>query len=595
VEGPGEGALGGPVDVRREGTLSAGVAAVALCLSGGAVLSLEVVWFRFLGSALGHFRAVLALTLACVLLGLWAGELIAGALSRRVAPSRVFVWAQGLGVAVVVAAFAAHDPYRVLQAQLGLSPLMANLLPTAMLVLPAAAALGAGLPMALAAVRTPAAGAGRQTGALLAANAGGNLLGAVVTGLVVLPALGMQGTVGLACGAALLAGALVAVAEVRSAGVAPLLMGALALVWLGLQPADRLLWAAFPHGRIDQEGVLAVAEGAEYTVVVTGEVDGPARLWTSGHPMASTTLHAQRYMRVLAHLPLLLQESPERALVICFGVGNTAHAVSLHPSITQLDIADLSADVLRHAAWFEHANHGVIDDPRVRVFVDDGRRVLAATRGVGEQAEVGDADEADDRDESWDLIVLEPPPIGYAGVSALYARELYAQARARLSTTGCVSQWAPLYQVSADAQMSLVRSFSDVFPDGVVIVADRRELVLLGCREGAPPVTLRDVQRRLEERRDVALDLSRLGIADAGDLLARFGGSELPAVTEGFPPVTLDDPLLEYNQMSQVTETRMPAALFSPDTISAWCADCPVPDVDYSDEAFLRFTNRPDR
>jgi spermidine synthase len=311
--------------------------------------------------------------------------------------------------------------------------------------------------------------------------------------------------------------------------------------------------------------------------VVTGEVDGPARLWTSGHPMASTTLHAQRYMRVMAHLPLLLQDAPERALVICFGVGNTAHAVSLHPSITHLDIADLSSDVLEHAAWFDHANDGVLEDPRVRVFVDDGRRVLAG----------GDA--------PWDLVVLEPPPIGFAGVSALYSRELYTQARARLSPTGCLSQWAPLYQVPVEAQMSLVRSFSDVFPDGVVIVADRRELVLVGCREGAPAVTLRDVQRRLDGRKPVSLDLSRLGIADAGDLLARFGGGGLPAVTAGYRAVTAEDPLLEYSQMSQVTETRMPATLFDPAGISRWCADCAVPNVDYSDEAFLRFSNRPDR
>ena len=48
---------------------------------------------------------------------------------------------------------------------------------------------------------------------------------------------------------------------------------------------------------------------------------------------------------------------------------------------------------------------------------------------------------------SYDLITLEPPPIGYAGVAALYSREFYALARTRLKPSGYVSQWLPAYQV----------------------------------------------------------------------------------------------------------------------------------------------------
>ncbi len=37
-----------------------------------------------------------------------------------------------------------------------------------------------------------------------------------------------------------------------------------------------------------------------------------------------------------------ISEHPERALVICFGVGNTLRAVSLHPSLKEIEVADLS-------------------------------------------------------------------------------------------------------------------------------------------------------------------------------------------------------------------------------------------------------------
>lgn len=40
---------------------------------------------------------------------------------------------------------------------------------------------------------------------------------------------------------------------------------------------------------------------------------------------------------------------------------------------------------------------------------------------------------------SYDLITLEPPPIVYAGVAALYSREFYRLARTRLNTKGYIS------------------------------------------------------------------------------------------------------------------------------------------------------------
>ena len=55
---------------------------------------------------------------------------------------------------------------------------------------------------------------------------------------------------------------------------------------------------------------------------------------------------SQRYMRALAHIPLLAIESPEAVLVIGFGVGNTTHAATLHPSIRRVEVADLSTDIL---------------------------------------------------------------------------------------------------------------------------------------------------------------------------------------------------------------------------------------------------------
>ena len=83
--------------------------------------------------------------------------------------------------------------------------------------------------------------------------------------------------------------------------------------------------------------------------------------------MSSTALLDQRYMRALAHIPLLSMAHPARVLVIGFGVGNTTEAATRHPSVERVDVADLSREILGHAAYFREANHDVLGDSRVRI------------------------------------------------------------------------------------------------------------------------------------------------------------------------------------------------------------------------------------
>src|SRR5687767_4756172 len=168
-------------------------------------------------------------------------------------------------------------------------------------------------------------------------------------------------------------------------------------------------------------------------------------------------------MRALAHIPLLSIERPETVLVIGFGVGNTTHAATLHPSVQRVELADLSRDILVHAAYFDEGNKGVLDDPKVVVHINDGRQHLQMQP-----------------ESAYDLIVLEPPPIAYAGVSALYSREFYELARTRLEPNGYISQWLPTYQVPSEIALAMVRAFVDVFPQSVLLSGAGSDLLLLG-------------------------------------------------------------------------------------------------------------------
>src|SRR5439155_9332772 len=167
------------------------------------------------------------------------------------------------------------------------------------------------------------------------------------------------------------------------------------------------------------ERQVTLSEGLTEVIAVADEPGKGRTLFTNGHPMSSTARLSQRYMRALAHIPLLTIEAPQTVLVIGFGAGNTTHAATLHPSIRRVEVADLSRGVLEHAGYFAGANRDVLTDPRVTVYVNDGRHHLQMQRPG-----------------SYDLITLEPPPIGYAGVASLYSTEFYALARAKLKPDG---------------------------------------------------------------------------------------------------------------------------------------------------------------
>jgi tetratricopeptide (TPR) repeat protein len=284
--------------------------------------------------------------------------------------------------------------------------------------------------------------------------------------------------------------------------------------------------------------------------------------------MSSTALLDQRYMRALAHIPLLAMDQPRRVLVIGFGVGNTAHAATLHASVSDVDIADLSRHILEHARYFRDANRDVLTDEKTRVFINDGRQHLQMMSPA-----------------TYDLITLEPPPIAHAGVAALYSREFYQLARSRLTANGYVSQWLPAYQVPEETSLAMVRAFVDVFPQSVLLSGAQAELLLIGTL--APRVELDParVADALDRQPAVREDLARVDFGSVQEIAGTFVGSAdtLTRATRDSPAVTDDRPVQEYGVLSGLSVALMgvPSALFDVGGVSAWCPRC-------SDEAEAR-------
>jgi tetratricopeptide (TPR) repeat protein len=234
----------------------------------------------------------------------------------------------------------------------------------------------------------------------------------------------------------------------------------------------------------------------------------------------------------------------------------------MHPSVHQVEVADLSRNVLNHASFFS-ANGNVLMSPRVSVYVNDGRHHLLMGGRTGTVS-------------LYDLITLEPPPIGYAGVASLYSEEFYALARSRLTPKGFVSQWLPSYQVPAETTLSMIKSFIDVFPQSVLLSGAEADLILIGANDRIE-VDPYELFAALSQRPEVRADLARLSLGTPREIVGMFLGAaqKLADATRAAVPVTDDRPVQEYGVRSLLNLGEfVPASVVDLDGVSAWCPKC---------------------
>lgn len=532
---------------------------VTFALSGLAAMVYEVVWTRLLTQILGSTIYSFATLLATFLLGLAAGSAFFSYFSRRLKQPIVTLGVIQCGIGLL--AFTGEYLFgRLPTIFLGLVSFLhsepqylpaAKFLIAALVMFPATFLMGAVFPVTLRLLMAQTMAAGKVVGRAYAYNTMGTIVGSFLAGFVLLPLLGIQLSILLAVtlnlGLSLL---LLLTAPEPTRLRTWVTAGTLAVITLGILHGpswNPLSLSSGIFGKSRAMDLLFYKEGLNATVTVaehptldpmphlTLAIDGKANASTAGD-MPTQILVGQ--------LPLLLSPQPEKALVIGLGSGITLGSITQHP-LKEIVTVELEPAVVEGSHYFDAFNSKPLEDPRVRLLVDDARNYLLVTQ------------------EKFDIIVSEPSHPWRSGSAKLFTKEFFELGRSHLNPNGIFTQWIHFYGIKPRELKGVIRTFHTVFPEILVFYTAAGDLILLG---GMAPFQIDPIEigRRMSVPR-VMFELSRIKVTSVYDLFGHFilGTKEVEAYIGPGPLNTDDDTFVEF---------QTPKSLFE-DTLSIHLAE----------------------
>jgi spermidine synthase len=525
-----ESALAGPAE-------GSGVIYVAIALSGMTALAAEVIWTRILSLLFGATTYTFSLILAAFLVGLGIGSTIGSSLARTLArPRAAFAWCQLFLCAAI--AWSAHVltqslPYWPINPSISGDPwftLQLDLVRCLWAVLPAAILWGASFPLALASVAARGQDPARLVGGVYAANTVGAIVGALSASLLLVMWIGSQHAQQVLIVISMVAGLLV-LEPVGGGGpgedtktfrsqipglalVAVMIAcGALLIRTVHEVPGLLIAYGRYAATRVSQANeIIYKGEGMMASVAVSRLSNGVLNYHNAGKVQASSEPQDMRLQRMLGHLTTLLPPREQDMMVIGFGAGATAGAVSIEPRLRSETIAEIEALVPKVVStYFSEHNFDVARNPKVHIHIDDARHYLQTTR------------------EKFDGITSDPLDPWVKGAAMLYTREFFEEAKTHLNPGGVVTLFVQLYESSPEAVKSELATFFEAFPNGVVFGnttnGEGYDTVLVGSIEPLH-INVDAIQAKLAspEYARVAQSLREIGFNSAIELFSTFAG-----------------------------------------------------------------------
>ncbi len=504
--------------------------------AGSILLTLEVVWFRFLRLYVASSATAFSLMLAIVLAGIGLGGAASGAFSKKIARQQTL-----LPILLVVAAILTLLCYVLFPVpKLGegeknfyLESWPQIALISIALMFPVAFLSGVLFPAIAARVQESVPSRMNSLGVTTLFNTAGAAIGPLLAGFILLPKLGFQSSL-IICA---IGYGLLCLIISRKDNWSPKRPSGLALVGLSLLFAASVALFPFHRDEMHFANARKLYESEEQHLVK--KIEGTTGTWqllrrdlfgqpyyyrlmTDGFSMSATNPRNQRYMRLFAYLPSALHPQPEDALLIAFGCGVTADALVHDVDLRHIDIVDISKEAFALADDYREAGYSnSLRDPRVTAIVQDGRFFLQASP------------------QRYDIITGEPPPPKVLGSVNLYTEQFFSLMSDWLKDGGIATFWLPIYQLNVAEAKAILLAFHDAFPNCAIWSSSDEEWIMMGIK-GAPQKIDNEQIRKFWRFGSTRDDLARIGVEVPEQLAALFvmDGDEIDRITNGIKPLT---------------------------------------------------------
>ena len=165
---------------------------------------------------------------------------------------------------------------------------------------------------------------------------------------------------------------------------------------------------------------------------------------------------------LLGKIPMMLNPSAKKALIVGFGGGTTTRALSMS-EIESIDVVEIDPAVLDAVRTIYDGKLPTQNDKRVNVKINDARNTILMSK------------------ESYDIIVSQPSHPWLRGSSNIISREFFEIVKSKLSENGINGQWVPLFMIDIATLKSIIKAYTDTFVYVVSFVnVNTRDFLMFG-------------------------------------------------------------------------------------------------------------------
>ena len=200
---------------------------------------------------------------------------------------------------------------------------------------------------------------------------------------------------------------------------------------------------------------------------------------------------------LLAQIPLMVSQDSGDALVIGLGSGVTCGSALQHP-LKSLGVVEIASEVLQCNFFFKKENNNFLADPRVKIHIDDAITYLKTNP------------------KKYDYIISEPSNPWISGIGNLYSLDFFNLCKSRLRPGGVLTQWFHTYDINNEIFRLVLSTLSNAFPFVSIWKASSSDIIVLAS---ADPIHI-----------DFTAMVAKMGRPEIKNEFARININDLPAL-----------------------------------------------------------------